>query len=121
MSHSSSQSAVPTSSSPGGSIRPPRKRKVGPSKNGISQKKRQKLTNNSNQNHQSIIKDHFLTVEVDMAQQAPHRSLSAPAGETSTNNHKLFLSNHSKGSPNHNRKPGQGKKIVIKNLKGIKY
>ena len=117
MSHSSSHSPVPTSSSPGGSVHPPRKRKVSPIKNGISQKKKQKLTNHSNQNQQPVIKDHFSTVE--MAHQVPKRSLSAPASETETNNHKMSLNNHSKGSPNnHARKPGQGKKLVIKNLRG---
>lgn len=122
MSHSSS-SSVSTSTSPGAissGCTPPRKRKLSPNKNGLSKQKKQKLTNHTNQTHQSSIQEHFSAVEVDMAHRVPPpiRSLSAPAGDT--NNHKLYLNNHSKGTTpnNHSRKPGQGKKLVIKNLKG---
>lgn len=120
MSHSSSSSVSTSSGGISSSRTPPRKRKLSPSKNGLSKQKKQKFANQSNQ---SSIQEHFTAVEVDMAHQVtpPMRSLSAPAAGDTNTGHKLYLNNHSKGgaSNNHNRKPGQGKKLVIKNLKGI--
>ena len=115
MSHSSSESV---STSPGPGIPspscPPRKRRHSTVKNGLSQSKKQKLSSHSNHNFQPSIQEHFPILEADMAQAPPTRSLSAP--NEGTNHHKMYLNNHSK-TPNQSRKPGQGKKLVIKNLK----
>lgn len=112
----SSSNGVTTSASTSHSrpppTRPPRKRKHSSNSNSHSSKQ-QKFTYNSEK--QSGIKDHLTVIDTDMAQQPPSRSFSAPTG---TNNHKISLSNHAKGGGNnHTKKQGQGKKLVIKNLK----
>ena len=116
----SSSNGVTTSASTSHSrpppTRPPRKRKHSSNSNSHSSKQ-QKFTYNSEK--QSGIKDHLTVIDTDMAQQPPNRSFSAPTG---TNNHKISLSNHAKGGGNnHTKKQGQGKKLVIKNLKGMLY
>lgn len=97
-----------------GPVRQHRKRKHSPNHNSTPlSRKQQKLSFPTVERHPE-----HLSSEADiMAQCPPNRSLSAPAG---SNNHKISLNNHATkgGMVNHVKKPGQTKKIVIKNLKG---
>lgn len=97
-----------------GPVRQHRKRKHSPNHNSTTlSRKQQKLSFPTVERHP----EHLSSEADTMAQCPPNRSLSAPAG---SNNHKISLNNHTTkgGMVNHVKKPGQTKKIVIKNLKG---